>query len=180
MRVRTLSVSLLATSTSLFVFVACNSRTSSSHNSSSPPEADDVIQISPERIPIPPVQLSLCLAPRNGPHQVPEILLHANSIAIEYRRQNPNKFDYPVGAKFVKEKFSAPDQKQPDAATIMTRTEVTGKISDWEFTSVSLPARTPLTSPNDPSCIGCHQGFADRGFVSQETEDALQRYLKLE
>jgi hypothetical protein len=168
------------TTSSTLLFVACNSRTSPANADPSRTNADQLIPISPERVPIPPIQLTFCIAQVNGPHQVPEILLYANSIAIEYRRQNPSRFDYPIGSKFVKEKFSATDQANPDAATVMVRTKTSGEISDWEFTSVSLPARTPLGPVNDQSCIFCHQSFADRGFISQESEEALRRYLKLE
>jgi hypothetical protein len=160
--------------------LSCNRHTELVHSPAESADLSKLIQISPTRIPIPQPQTTYCFADINGPHQVQEVLLYANSIAVDYRRQNPSKFDYPVGSKFVKEKFSAPDQPNPDVATVMIRTKTIGEISDWEFTSLSLPARTPVGPANDPSCIGCHQGFADRGFVSRETEEALERYLKLE
>jgi hypothetical protein len=180
MRARSFTLCFIATSTILLAFVSCNSRTSQVNADPSPVDADKLIQISPARIPIPQAQATFCFADINGPHQVPEILLYANPIAVDYRRRNPSKFDYPVGSKFVKEQFSAPDQPSPDVATVMTRTKTTGEISDWEFTSLALPDRAQLGSANDESCIDCHRGFAERGFISRESEEALRRYLKLE
>jgi hypothetical protein len=126
--------------------------------------------------------MALCIAPPPdiGPHEVPEILVYANATALDYRRMYPNNFDYPIGSKFVKHKFASRGQEAPDAATAMIRKAKRGDVSDWEFSSLSLPDKKRLGPVNDASCIECHDAFASRGFISPETEGALRRHLSLE
>src|SRR4051794_8481735 len=78
---------------------------------STPPAAVDLVQITPQRIPMKQALWTYCIAPptRDSPHaDAAEILVYANPIAVEYRRQHPSEFNYPIGSKFVKEKFSRP------------------------------------------------------------------------
>jgi hypothetical protein len=145
-------------------------------------DAEKLVCITPHRIPVEFQRMTLCIAPAPdiGPHDVPEILVYANPIALDYRRMHPDNFDYPIGSTFVKHKFASRGQEVPDAATMMIRKANRGDISDWEFTSHSLPDQKLLGPANELSCIECHQGFGDRGFISWETEGALRRHLHLQ
>jgi hypothetical protein len=144
---------------------------------------ENMVRITPQRIPMKQRLMTFCIAPRPsfGPHEdAAEILVYANAIAIEYRRAHPGEFDYPVGSKFVKEKFATPTAKQPDVATIMERRNNKGDVSDWRFSIVSLPDKIELPMPGRVSCAGCHQEYKDTGYVSNDSENALKQYLKIE
>src|SRR5689334_4126724 len=83
-------------------------RTPQEHSAVDP---DQLFQITPHRIPMKQALQTLCIAPptHDSPHELSaEILVYANGIAVEYRRQYPHEFNYPIGSKFVKEKFSRP------------------------------------------------------------------------
>jgi hypothetical protein len=145
-------------------------------------KAEELVCITPQRVPVEFQRMTLCIAPPPdiGPHDVPEILVYANQIALEFRRKHPNNFDYPIGSRFVKHKFASRWQEAPDAATVMVRTASRGDVTDWEFSSLSLPDEKKLGTVNDRSCIECHQAFAERGFISHDTEGALRRHLQLD
>jgi|SRR4051794_34740559 hypothetical protein len=147
------------------------------------PLAEHLIQITPHRIAMKQALRTLCMAPRTpqGPHSdAAEILVYANRAAIEYRREHPGDFDYPIGSKFVKEKFPSPAAKQPDMATIMERRAGNGDVSDWRFAIVSLPDKIELSMAGRVSCASCHQEYKDTGYVSDDSENALKQYLKVE
>jgi len=148
-----------------------------------PAAEERFLQITPRRVPMKQALMTLCMAaaPTNSPHaDVAEILVYANPVAIEYRRQHPTEFNYPIGSKFVKEKFSQPVDKRPDMATIMERHGDKGDVSDWRFAIVSLPDKIELPQTGRVSCAGCHEAYKDTGYVSNDSENALKRYLKIE
>jgi hypothetical protein len=138
--------------------------------------------ITPKRIEPSELVKTTCLPSRPfGPHSdAVEILVYANKIALDYRREHPTSFDYPVGSKFVKEKFANKGDEQPDAATVMEKKTAKGKVSDWRFSAISLPDETPLKLAGKQSCVSCHREYKDRGYISYQSESALKRYLKLD
>ena len=181
MKAISLVVAVVSISASPIVFVSCTRESAPTIGGQQPSSADEMIRITPERIPIAQARMELCIRPPDiGPHDVPEILVYANPIALEYRRKHASEYNYPIGSKFVKEKFSRSAQTDPDAATVMVRKSDRGDIADWEFATISLPDKRPLAPANERSCIGCHEGFAERGFISSESEEALRRHLHLE
>jgi Cytochrome P460 len=137
--------------------------------------------ITPNRIAPSEQVKTACLPSRPfGPHSdAAEIQIYANKIALDYRREHPKSFDYPVGSKFVKEKFANKGDEHPDLATVMEKKTAKGKVSDWRFSTISLPDKTPLKSASKDSCVSCHREYKDRGYVSYESESALKRYLKI-
>lgn len=148
-----------------------------------PTAGETLVQITPKRFPMRQSIMTDCIAPQfhHGPHaDAAEILIYANPVAVEYRRQHPTEFNYPIGSKFVKEKYSNPAAKQPDIATIMERRNDKGDVSDWRFAIVSLPDKIELPQTGRVTCAGCHQGYKDTGYVSNDSENALRQYLKIE
>jgi hypothetical protein len=148
-----------------------------------PAVVEDLIQITPKRIRMRPSMVTDCYVPQTefGPHaDRPEILVYANQVAIEYRRKHPHEFEYPVGTKFEKKKFALPTDQEPDMATIMERRTDKGGVSDWRFALVSLPDKIELPMTGRVTCAGCHQNFKNTGYVSNESENALRQYLKIE
>jgi hypothetical protein len=143
---------------------------------------DELICITPKRVTMAPRVQTGCLPSlRPSPHvDAAEILVYANRIALDYRRKHPKSISYPVGSKFVKEKFATASDNQPDAATIMKKTIDKGSVSDWQFSSVSLPDNGPLKSSSRTSCVACHKEYAKTGYVSPESETAIQTFLKIE
>jgi hypothetical protein len=126
---------------------------------------------------------TLCYRPQGGfgPHgEAAEVHIYANQIALHYRRSHPNNHDYPIGSKFVKEKYSSPGDEKPHAATIMERRTETGDVSDWSFSIVSLPEKIEQPESGKVTCASCHQNYADTGYVSDQSEYALKQYLKIE
>jgi hypothetical protein len=142
---------------------------------------DQLTCITPQRIRQPAQMIVFCRAtPNFGPHEVPEIQIYTNQIVLDHKRNHPDNADFPIGSTFVKTKFASPDAAEPSFATMTVRGAASGRISDWEFTAYSLPDKKQLGTTNAMSCIECHEGYADHGFVSWETAGALRRYLKLE
>ena len=141
-----------------------------------------LIQITPVRVVMAPRLMTLCYRPRAfGPHEEPdEILVYANEIAIDYRRRHPTEFDYPIGSKFVKEKYSHRGDDKPDVATIMDKIAMKGDASDWSFSIVSLPEKTPLKSSGRVICAECHHEYKDTGLVSSDSEAAFRKFLGFE
>ena len=106
--------------------------------------------------------------------------LYSNSTAIEYRKQNPQKFDYPTGSMFLKAKYSNQHQRVPDdLGTLIIKKANKGKVTDWEFSimNVKTGERQMPTNENLRNCINCHEGFFGRGYLSRESEMALGQYL---
>ena len=106
--------------------------------------------------------------------------VYSNSIAIEYRRNHPQNHDYPIGSMFLKTKYSQQHQQIPDdLGTLMIKKANTGRISDWEFSIMNV--KTGQRQFPDPqhqrNCINCHEGFSGRGFISNESETALDLFL---
>lgn len=137
------------------------------------PNPEVLVRITPHRIPLAASVAVLCITPTlvYGPHKdAAEVHIYANQRAIDYRHKHPNAFDYPIGSKFVKEKYSHPGDENPDAATIMERTANKGDVSDWNFSIVSLPDKTPLEPSSEVTCAECHRNFKDTGFVSSDSE----------
>ena len=126
---------------------------------------------------------TLCYRPPGGfgPHgDVAEVHIYANPVALEYRRAHPRGHEYPIGSKFVKEKYSGEGDENPQVATIMERQSAKGDVSDWRFAIVSLPDKIELPMTGQPNCASCHQDYKDTGYVSNDSENALQQYLKIE
>jgi hypothetical protein len=145
--------------------------------------ADRLVRITPQRIPLAEEVAVLCISPstRYGPHLGgAEVHIYSNERVLNYRREHPNEFDYPIGSKFVKEKYSNAGDTNPDVATIMERCGAKGDISDWTFSMVSLPAKTPLTPTGSVTCAACHERYQDTGYVSADSEEALRKYLKID
>lgn len=156
--------------------------TPSATSETRPASPDGLVRITPHRIPMSAALSDLCYVPQPaGPHSsAAEVHIYANQIALDYRRDHPNGFDYPVNSKFVKEKYSNPDNDNPDVATIMERISAKGDVSDWRFSIVSLPDKTPLKASGNAACAECHQSYKDTGYVSADSELALRRHLKFE
>jgi hypothetical protein len=145
--------------------------------------SDGMVRITPRRIPLAASVATLCIAPSSvyGPHlDAAEVHIYANQLALGYRRAHPNEFVYPIGAKFIKEKYSSPGDENPDVATVMERRSAKGDVSDWNFSIISLPARTPLQSNSQVSCIECHENYKDTGYVSSDSEAALRKHLRID
>ena len=145
--------------------------------------SDGMVRITPNRIPLAASVARLCIAPSlvYGPHlDAGEVHIYANQLALDYRRAHPNEFEYPIGSKFVKEKYSSPGDENPDVATLMERRSAKGDVSDWDFSIISLPAGTPLQSNGRVSCVSCHERYKDTGYVSSDSEKALRKHLGIE
>ena len=147
---------------------------------------DGMVKITKKRIPMDLKVMTLCGPPPAlfNPHTRAKVDIYANPTAIEYRRKNPKEFVYPIGSMFVKKKFSkGKKQENPDEiATVMVKKANTGKISDWTFNFLRLSdgnLLNPKTPPGQHSCIKCHQRYEKRGYISRESEFALQEYLGL-
>lgn len=147
-----------------------------------PGKDEELTKITLERIPMDKRLLTLCVAsgPTRvlGPHVAAEVDVYMNPVALEYRKKHPDKFDYPVGSKFVKRKYPKVGAKDPDIETIMVKTKSEGAVTDWEFSMRSLPDQKPLEPSGRVSCADCHEDYEDRGFISSQSENALQAYLK--
>jgi hypothetical protein len=145
-----------------------------------------MVKITQERIPMDLKVMRLCTYRPElfSPHTRAEADVYANPTAIEYRRNNPKAFAYPIGSTFVKKKFSkGKKQEEPDEiATVMVKKANTGKISDWTFNFLRLSdgnLLNPKTPAGQHSCVKCHQRYEKHGYVSRESEFALQKYLGL-
>jgi hypothetical protein len=126
---------------------------------------------------------TLCYRPPGGfgPHgDVASVHIYANLMAVEYRRAHPNEHDYPIGSKFVKEKYSSEGDENPQVATTMERCFDKGDVSDWRFAIVSLPDKIELPMTGQPNCADCHQAYNRTGYISDQTEFVLKKYLKIE
>ena len=143
--------------------------------------ADDkeLIKITKKRIPMDPRLLTLCVGPGAvvGPHDAAEVDIYVNPVVAEYRRKNPTAFAYPIGSKFVKKKYPRVGAKDPDIATVMLKTAETGKVTDWEFSMVRLKDGKRLTHSGSVSCADCHERYKSRGYISRESEEAMQQFL---
>ncbi len=127
-------------------------------------------------------QMADCRAPSPpSPHdgEAPFVHLYANDAALEYRRNTPDSFEYPIGSIFRKEKYKDAKAKAPDLATIMTRVGNKGTVEDWEFRMITLPDGKEVTGIRKKTCADCHSKYEKRGFVSRDTETALREKLKL-
>ena len=124
----------------------------------------------------------LCVGPGMvvGPHETPEVDIFVNDKVLEYRSENPDQFDYPIGSRFEKWKYPTVGAKNPDIATVMVRTGSKGVIADWEFSMHSLPDRKNLKHTGRISCSECHARYKERGFISHESEEVLREFLKIE
>ena len=145
--------------------------------------SDELVRITPQRIPLAEEVAVLCISPnaKYGPHLTgAEVHIYSNERVLDYRREHPNEYDYPIGSKFLKEKYSNAGDTSPDVGTIMERHGAKGDISDWTFSIVSLPAKTPLTPTGSVTCAECHERYKDTGYVSTDSEEALRKYLKID
>ena len=134
-------------------------------------------RITRERLPMDPRTAALC-DDVLGPHYADEVDIFANKTVLEYRKANPSQFSYPVGSKFLKEKFIK-GAKSPEAFTVMVREKAKGDISDWKFEIFSLPDMKLITTNRSVTCIDYHKKYSKQGFVSDEGEKALRDFLKL-
>lgn len=114
---------------------------------------------------------------RETPHADSWAHLYANQVALDYRRQNPNGHDYPVGSVFLKEKFSSEKDGSPKLATVMTKQSARGKVSDWEFSTIELPAGTRTVATAGGKCAACHSDEKATGYVSRITNRVLLEYV---
>ena len=148
---------------------------------------DGMVKITKKRIPMDAKVMALCFYRPElySPHTMAEADIYANHIAIEYRKNNPKKFSYPVGSKFIKKKYSmlcsgVKQEKHDDIGTVMVKKSNTGKVTDWEFNFLRfsdgklLKRKTPV---GQYSCIKCHQKYNSRGYISRESEFAMQEFL---
>jgi hypothetical protein len=62
----------------------------------------------------------------------------------------------------------------------MERRSAKGDVSDWDFSIVALPEKTPLKADGEVSCASCHEGYKDTGYISYESESALKMFLATE
>lgn len=180
---RLLSLSIISVAAILFVGGGIHLMSASKSTPLPTKPASEMVCITPHRIPMREETMRMCVSPEEifGPHMSPaEIHLYANDLALEYRRAHPNAFDYPIGSKFEKRKYTEVSDSDPTVATIMERTGNTGAVSDWSFSIVSLPARTPLKQVEGISCAECHERHKDTGYVSDVTENALKKHLGIE
>ena len=145
---------------------------------------DGMVKITKKRIPMDIAVMVLC-AYRPGlysPHTMAEADVFANAKVIDYRRENPKEFVYPIGSMFIKKKYSkSKKQEKPDEiGTVMVKKANTGKVTDWEFNFLRLndgKLLKPKTPAGQHSCIKCHQRYASRGYVSRESEFAMQEFF---
>ena len=145
-----------------------------------------MVKITQERIPMDLKVMRLCTYRPElfSPHTRAEADVYANPTAIEYRRNNPKAFAYPIGSMFVKKKFSKGNkQEKPDEiATVMVKKASTGKVRDWEFNFLRLSdgkILNPKTPAGQHSCTKCHQRYEKRGYISWESEFAMQEFLSI-
>ena len=148
---------------------------------------DAMVKITKKRIPMDAKVMALCFYHPElySPHTMAEADIYANHTAIEYRKKNPKGFSYPVGSIFVKKKYSArlsgvKQEKPDDIGTVMAKKTNTGKVTDWEFNFLRLDdgkLLKPKTPLGQHSCIKCHQAYKSRGYISRESEFALQEFL---
>jgi len=115
----------------------------------------------------------------DGPHDPATAVVHANYVALDYRRENLKSHEYPVGSVFLKEKFISGDPDKLRLATVMKRLKNDGKIDDWQFSVIMFPsgAKEILRGNTAAACADCHSGFEKRGFLSQHTERSLTKLL---
>ena len=146
--------------------------------------ADGMVKITKKRIPMDAAVMVLCayLPELHSPHTMAEADVFANAKVIDYRRENPKEFVYPIGSMFIKKKYSkSKKQEKPDEiGTVMVKKANTGKVSDWEFNFLRLndgKLLKPKTPLGQYSCIECHQAYKSRGYISRESEFAIQEFL---
>ena len=146
---------------------------------------DHLARINKKRIPMDMAVLTLCFLPPNsilGPHTFAEADIYVNPQVLDYRRKNPYGTAYPTGSVFVKKKYSMPRQgvrqEKPDSiATVMVKKANKGQVTDWEFSFLRLRDGQRINPPDRASCVECHRGYQKRGYLSEESENALQQYL---
>ena len=110
-------------------------------------------------------------AQNDGPHDPATAVVHANDVALDYRKKHPRSHAYPVGSVFLKEKFISGDADKLRLATVMERLKDDGTIDDWQFSITMFPSGTTeiLRGNTAAACADCHSGFEKRGFLSQHT-----------
>ena len=143
-------------------------------------EPENLVKVTKERIPMD-ERLRLLCGSREmvaGPHVEAEVDVYVNAIVIDYRRENAERFEYPVGAVFVKKKYPSLGAEAPDLATKMVKVRNEGKVSDWEFSMYRLPGGEVVQPAGKVSCASCHERYEERGFISRESEAALREFLK--
>lgn len=145
-----------------------------------PGKEERLVKITLKRIPMDERLLTLCVGPGAvvGPHDSAEVDVYMNPVALDYRKAHPKEFDYPVGSIFVKKKYPKVGARDADVETIMVKRKSDGVVGDWEFSMRSLPDHKPIKPAARVSCADCHQKYAARGFISRESEEALQGYLQ--
>jgi len=140
---------------------------------------DGMTKITTVRLPMDPQVAIMCANPMGivGPHMSPEVDILVNDVVLAYRRQHPGEFAYPVGSKFVKEKYATEGAAQPELATVMVKRDNKGTVDDWEFSTVALPGGRMVANESGVSCASCHARFAERGYISAASEKELRDYL---
>ena len=154
------------------------------HTGAGKVSTDGMVKITKKRIPMDTAVMVLCISRPDlySPHTMAEADVFANAKVIDYRRENPKEFVYPIGSMFIKKKYSkSKKQEKPDEiGTVMVKKANTGKVSDWEFNFMRLndgKLLKPKTPLGQYSCIKCHKAYKSRGYISRESEFAMQEFL---
>ena len=148
---------------------------------------DGMVKITKNRIPMDAKVMALCFYHPElySPHTMAWADVFANAKVIDYRSENPKEFAYPIGSMFIKKKYSkSKKQEKPDEiGTVMVKKTNTGKVTDWKFNFLRLndgKLLKPKTPLGQHSCIKCHQAYKSRGYISRESEFAMQDFLSSE
>lgn len=136
-----------------------------------PAHLEDMVKISPKRHSLDPKMMTLCASStlfERGPHKNAEVLVYANHKVIDYRKENVERGDYPVGSVLLKEKYADLKVEKPHLATIMRRTGNDGGVDDWDFSMISLPGgkAVAMTANEKAACADCHGRFRTPGYLS--------------
>lgn len=143
-------------------------------------QEEKLVKITPHRMLMGARLQELCipLGAVVGPHSSAEVDIYVNDLVLAYRRKQGLAFDYPVGSIFVKKKYPSSGAASPDIATVMRKVTSDGTVYDWEFSMVSLPDGKKIPHKGRVSCVSCHEDYQKRGYISRESEQALQDFLQ--
>lgn len=157
------------------------------HTGADKVSTNGMVKITKKRIPMDAKVMALCFYHPElySPHTMAWADVFANAKVIDYRSENPKEFAYPIGSMFIKKKYSkSKKQEKPDEiGTVMVKKTNTGKVTDWEFNFLRLndgKLLKPKTPLGQHSCIKCHQAYKSRGYISRESEFAMQDFLSSE
>ena len=96
------------------------------------------------------------------PHPYASADVYTTSKAIEYKKSNPQNFNYPIGVMFLKTKYSSQHQRLPDdLGTNMAKKANSGKITDWEFSFMNVKTGKLQTPENEQPVRNVNQSEPD-------------------